>query len=840
MAKNEDVDVITGDWMSECNMTLRGSDKRDRLAQKKMSSGSTVVAKGYEPYFLDELDPAIPHLASRGIKIAVNAGASDVHGLALAVKELIMKHGVDLKVGVVDGDDVTDAVLDLYQKGGYYSGFKDLEGKDTDMGYPIAAIDEKGEAIITMEKGKHGLVNTQTVASQLLYEIQGPLYYNSDVTASIEDMYLQEIGENAVHVSGVKGLPPPSTTKVGITAKGGWQAEFHFYLTGLDIAEKAAMVERQTRALMGHHIKRFSCLKFMVAGNVPSDPQSQEEATVDMRIFAQTRDPDLLSGNNFVDSDRGSFARFCIENLLQGYPGSTMAPDMRTAIGRPFFEYWVSLLPQSFVNETVHLPDGRVLDIPSPVVTREYAREQPSYETESPANLEDFGPTTRGPIGWVAMGRSGDKSSNCNLGLFVRHDDEWNWLRTIMTTKQLRNFFKTQCPRPFIMLKSSAQATPTEIPKTIIMYSTIIFGIAAAVFVAPESTLASLTSGDQIARVQLGPSDLRHLNTVARARILRPNRSFFDLTDLIDPPLADLQDVDQDYPTRMVQQRETRNLIRGIDMERIANNMEALVTFQNRYYQSEHGVAASEWIYQEMKRLPGVMKLGRFRHSWPQNSIEMQISEGRSKKRKTIIVGAHLDASNKFVAESERDTARAPGANSNASGVVVLLEALNLLLRNHKLSDFKNRVVFQFYAAGDAGLKGSLDIFQQYKNQNISVAAMLNQDMAGSFLSEQSLPDYFNIVSTGTYDPLNDFLKRVIREYCSIFWVETGGGFAGSDHAAATKYGYPAAHVSDSAFTRNPWKGSESDTLDKIRISHLVEHVKLVLGYVFELGFADL
>lgn len=199
------------------------------------------------------------------------------------------------------------------------------------------------------------------------------------------------------------------------------------------------MIERQTKALMGDHIKRFSCLKFMVAGNVPSDPQSQEEATVDMRIFAQTRDPDLLSGNNFVDSDRGSFARFCIENLLQGYPGSTMAPDMRTAIGRPFFEYWVSLLPQSFVNETAHLPDGRVLDIPSPVVTREYAREQPSYETDSPANLKKFGPTTRGPIGWVVMGRSGDKSSNCNLGLFVRHDDEWDWLRTIMGTKQLRS-----------------------------------------------------------------------------------------------------------------------------------------------------------------------------------------------------------------------------------------------------------------------------------------------------------------------------------------------------------------------------------------------------------------
>lgn len=117
MAKNEDVDVITGDWMSEANMTLRGSDKRDRLANKQMSSGSSVVAKGYEPYFLDELDPAIPWLAKRGVKMAVNAGASDVHGLAVAVQELLDKHGVGLKIGVVDGDDVTDAVLDLYKKG---------------------------------------------------------------------------------------------------------------------------------------------------------------------------------------------------------------------------------------------------------------------------------------------------------------------------------------------------------------------------------------------------------------------------------------------------------------------------------------------------------------------------------------------------------------------------------------------------------------------------------------------------------------------------------------------------------------------------------------------------
>ncbi|OAL43633.1 DUF1446-domain-containing protein [Pyrenochaeta sp. DS3sAY3a] len=523
MAKNEDIDVITGDWMSEANMTLRGSDKRDKL------SSGTLVGKAYEPYFLEELDPAIPWLTKRGVKIAVNAGASDVQGLAEAVRGLVKKHGVDLKVAYVDGDDVTDAVLDLYKKGekflnlpanqniqdwgyeplcaqcylggtgiaacfeggadivvcgrvadasvtvgaamwwhgwkrethiqelagalmighiiecstyatgGYYSGFKELGDQDTDMGYPIAAVDEKGHAVITMEKGKHGLVTPATIASQLLYEIQGDLYYNSDVTASISDIRLETVGKNAVKVSGVKGLPPPPTTKVGITARGGWQAEFHFFLTGLDIEEKAKMIERQTKATMGEHLSKFSCLNFTIAGTVPQDPQSQDEATVDLRIFAQSRDPDVLSASSIVDSDRASFARFCIENLLQGYPGSTMAPDMRQAIGRPFFEYWVSLMPQSFVKETAHLHDGRVIEIPSPQVTQEFPREQPDQPvTANAADLSKFGPTTRAPLGYVALGRSGDKSSNANLGLFVRNDDEWEWLRTILSTEALR------------------------------------------------------------------------------------------------------------------------------------------------------------------------------------------------------------------------------------------------------------------------------------------------------------------------------------------------------------------------------------------------------------------
>ncbi|OAA54611.1 hypothetical protein SPI_08857 [Niveomyces insectorum RCEF 264] len=524
IAKFEDVDVITGDWMSECNMTWRGSGNRDRLAQKNASAATTI---GYEPSFLDKLDPAIPWLAKKGTKVAVNAGASDVYGLAKEVVKLVEKHGVALKVAYVDGDDVTDAFMELYKKGepfhnlpqnkaiqdwgfepqqaqcylggsgvaaclaggadivlcgrvsdaslavgaamwwhgwtraniselagalivghliecgtyatgGYYSGFKAMGCNRSDLGYPIASIDHQGEAVISMEQNRHGMVTVGTVTSQLLYEIQGPLYFNSDVTASIENIVFRQVGDNQVHVSGVRGLPPPPTTKVGVTAPGGWQAEFHFYITGLDLEEKAAMAEEQIKELMGDQITKFTCLRFQVAGGIPNDPQSQDEATVDFRVFAQTQDAHLLSGD-LDSSDRGTFASFCIENLSQGYPGSTMAIDMRTAVGRPYFEYWVCLMPQSFVHEAAHLADGTVVPIPPPSVTQTYPREQQSSDgTAEPVDLSTFGPTTRAPLGYVVLGRSGDKSSNANLGLFVRYDDEWDWLRSLLTVGTLR------------------------------------------------------------------------------------------------------------------------------------------------------------------------------------------------------------------------------------------------------------------------------------------------------------------------------------------------------------------------------------------------------------------
>ncbi|KXT17708.1 hypothetical protein AC579_9033 [Pseudocercospora musae] len=542
LASNESVDVIVGDWLSEMTMTIHGSGKQRTIKDlstksqtfNELSFEQQLETAYFAENFMDCFEPAIASLAENGVKLAVNAGASDTEVLAKLVQQKVKEKGYDLKVAWISGDEQTDNVRKLisqgetfeslmhgrkiqdweqeiicaqcylgglgiaealragadiviagrvadaaptigaaawwhewsrdqldelagslvaghliecsaYVTGGYMSSFKDLmkTGKHVNVGFPIAAVDYKGNCTITKEKNTGGCVTVDSVTSQLLYEIQGPLYYNSDVVAQLEGIKIEQVGEDEVFVSGVKGLPPPDTTKVGISGFAGWQAEYHIYICGLDIDEKCKFAEDQIKYELGEErLKKFSCLRFMRNGDSPINARNQDIATVDFRIFAQSKDRQLLSMRN-----PEGFFRISMVNFLMSCPGASLGNDMRQAEGKPFYEYWPALLPQTCVNHQAHLlfePEAgkqKVIDIPPPTLTEKHKRQQPSYETSGPAKLSAFGETVRAPLGSIVLGRSGDKASDCNVGLFVRpspNDELWEWLRTILTVEKIK------------------------------------------------------------------------------------------------------------------------------------------------------------------------------------------------------------------------------------------------------------------------------------------------------------------------------------------------------------------------------------------------------------------
>ena len=64
--------------------------------------------------------------------------------------------------------------------------------------------------------------------------------------------------------------------------------------------------------------------------------------------------------------------------------------------------------------------------------TLDFLYTQPSYDTADNVDLASFDPIKRVPLGFITHGRSGDKGSDCNVGVLVRNEDEYNWLRSTL------------------------------------------------------------------------------------------------------------------------------------------------------------------------------------------------------------------------------------------------------------------------------------------------------------------------------------------------------------------------------------------------------------------------
>lgn len=84
-----------------------------------------------------------------------------------------------------------------YVTGGNFSGF-DRHPFDTfiEPGFPIAEIDVDGSCVVAKHPGTGGMIDVDTVRCQLLYELQGNVYLNSDVSAMLDDVVVEQAGKD--------------------------------------------------------------------------------------------------------------------------------------------------------------------------------------------------------------------------------------------------------------------------------------------------------------------------------------------------------------------------------------------------------------------------------------------------------------------------------------------------------------------------------------------------------------------------------------------------------------------------------------------------------------------
>ncbi len=125
--------------------------------------------------------------------------------------------------------------------GGNFVGWKDVPNM-AKIGYPVIEAHPDGSFVITKHDGTGGMVNVETVTSQLVYEMGDPsCYITPDCIADFTSINLKQESDQRVHVSGIKGAAATPTYKVSVSFKDGYKLVGQLTVAGPDAVEKAKL-----------------------------------------------------------------------------------------------------------------------------------------------------------------------------------------------------------------------------------------------------------------------------------------------------------------------------------------------------------------------------------------------------------------------------------------------------------------------------------------------------------------------------------------------------------------------------------------------------------------------
>jgi leucyl aminopeptidase len=287
-------------------------------------------------------------------------------------------------------------------------------------------------------------------------------------------------------------------------------------------------------------------------------------------------------------------------------------------------------------------------------------------------------------------------------------------------------------------------------------------------------------------------------------------------------------------PYRIAQRALLEPILASMHERHIEATILGLSGFSNRYYRSQSGVDAAKWLFAAWRELAAgrddILVEQLVHRGYPQPSVSLTMM-GTGLAEESVVVGAHLDS---ILALGMSETARAPGADDDASGVASMTEALRAII----ISGYRPRRTIRViaYAAEEAGLRGSQEIARQSRQAGRKVAGVLQLDMT----NYKGAANDIYLITDYTSAEQNAFLAQLIGAYLPGLTVGYDKcGYGCSDHASWDAQGYPASMPFESSLARdNPAIHTSRDTLANSgnQTAHALKFARLAAAYMVELS----
>ena len=309
------------------------------------------------------------------------------------------------------------------------------------FGYPIVEIYPDSTFIVTKHENTGGLITTDTVKEQLVYEMGNPSFYISpDVVVNFLSINLEEVGTNKVKVSGITGLPSTNFLKISMAYEDGFKAVSSIIISGGNALSKAEIFAEIFWERLGGKYEK-------------SNTEYVGFDSTHRHLSPENQPNEVLLRFSVYDYDRDKieyFAKSIAPMILSGPPGVAVTG------GRPrtqsVMTYYPCLIPKGEVTAKVYYltEEGEIEtskeilsvlgfeeDFEEISVGKQISKgiiENESKETTTLVELKD-----------LCLARSGDKGDMANIGLIARNSEIYEYLKEYLTADKVKYIFGTMC-----------------------------------------------------------------------------------------------------------------------------------------------------------------------------------------------------------------------------------------------------------------------------------------------------------------------------------------------------------------------------------------------------------
>jgi Zn-dependent M28 family amino/carboxypeptidase len=279
----------------------------------------------------------------------------------------------------------------------------------------------------------------------------------------------------------------------------------------------------------------------------------------------------------------------------------------------------------------------------------------------------------------------------------------------------------------------------------------------------------------------------------------------------------------------------------GVDPEQLRRTLQVIVGERSPFSGRRHLTTAENFIEKELASYGLKVESDYFSY----RGTNFRNIVGRSSAQRgasLVILGAHFDS-----------VPGTPGADDNASGVAVLLEAARLLSRTR----LRSEVFFCTFNLEELNMIGSSHFAKKLKSAGTKVDAMVSLEMVGytdSRPGSQKYPiglgafypdrgDFIGVIGNWNSSSLLRRFARQMRQVRGLpvetLSVPGNGGLIPavrlSDHSPFWDAGYPAIMVTDTSFFRNPHYHGTTDTLETLNLDFMAKICEGVIRAVLAL-----